>query len=72
VKKLALFWLDLFLSTVHLAFRSMDFLKNTAAISSLVAALGQNPGWVCLAMFVLVSPRLTEAVAKVIEAWKKK
>jgi hypothetical protein len=50
----------------------MDFLKNTAAITSLFATLSANPGWLCFAVFVLVSPKLLESVAKVIEAWKKK
>ncbi len=50
----------------------MDFLKNSAAITGLVAALGQNPGWFCLAVLLLVSPKLVESLAKVIEAWKKK
>ena len=50
----------------------MDFIKNSAAITGLVAALGTNPGWFCLAVFVLVSPRLVEALAKLIEAWKKR
>jgi hypothetical protein len=50
----------------------MDFFKNTAAITSLFATLSANPGWLCLAVLLLVSPKLLEGVAKVIEALKKK
>jgi hypothetical protein len=41
----------------------MDFLKNSAAIASLVATLGSSPGWLCLAVLLLVSPKFMEGIA---------
>jgi hypothetical protein len=50
----------------------MEFIKNTAAITSLFATLGSNPGWLCFAVFLFVCPKLLDSVAKIIEALRKK